>query len=505
MLKYFFTIAQQEIKKPTWYSVLFLAYIFCVISFFDKALAVGLLLLLFLSMTTVFFMQKSGIADKEIYVIFVLAITVHLLAVLFIYYFNFRPFGGGSDADGYNQIAIELAKRFSRGSFYLTGLYTDHFWPILVGILYMFTLPSAIVGLLFTVWLAGLSVIYIYLLILEIGGTKKTAFLTNLIVILYPSYLYFGSTLLKDTVVTPLVILGLLLVVKMLKHFSWFNFFLFFAILTGLINLRFYVGYALMFSFILCWPLLSALDLKKKMIYWLMIIFLLGFSSLIVGNGYYGFNSFAKMLNFKTITYYREVVYSANSPLMQPQPSVAQTIVVNSNTPKSNASKSNISKPNTSLPQPQSPAVVDTGSTFILETGFSKGPVVFLINSAKSFIYSLLGPLPWQFTYKRQIVALIETIPWYVWIIAFLYNSAIFVKKSGIKKFLQYFKFSLPLLCFSVLALGALALFINNYGIIARIRIPMFICFVSVMSIMFNNQAEVYSYKLKALINKFIL
>ncbi len=487
MLNSFFQLIKAEIKKPTWYTALFLAYIFFVISFFDKALAVGLLLLLFLSITTIFFMQKSGISDKEIYIVFLLGIIFHLIAVLFIYYFNFKPFGGGSDSDGYNKIAIELANRFGHGSFYLTGLYTDHFWPILVGILYMLILPSMIVGQIFTVWLAGLSVVFVYLLILEIGGTKKSAFLANLFVILYPSYLYFGSNLLKDTVVTPLVILGLLLTVKILKHFSWTQFFVFFVVLTGLINLRFYVGYALTFSLILSWPLLANFVIKKKMMYWLMIIFVLGFPSLIVGNGYYGFNNFAKMLNLKTITYYREVVYSPSSPLMKPQSNASS----NSNTSKSNSKP----KSNTLIPKIQTPIVIDSGSTFIIETGFKKGPIIFLINSTKSFTYSLLGPLPWQFTQKRQIVGLIETIPWYILITAFLYSAYGFIKRNGILEFLKYFKWSLPLLFFSFLALGALALFINNYGIIARIRIPMFICFISLMCIMFNNQIEIFSSK----------
>jgi len=43
---------------------------------------------------------------------------------------------------------------------------------------------------------------------------------------------------------------------------------------------------------------------------------------------------------------------------------------------------------------------------------------------------------------------------------------------------------------FGILALGALSLYINNYGIITRIRIPIFICFIAVMFISFNGDLE---------------
>jgi len=102
----------------------------------------------------------------------------------------------------------------------------------------------------------------------------------------------------------------------------------------------------------------------------------------------------------------------------------------------------------------------------------------------------LLGPFPWQLTQKRQVIGLAETIPWYILIIAFAYGAVRFIKENGILPFLKFYKLSLPLLIFSVFALGALSLFINNYGIIARIRIPAFICLISIMCVMFNERLE---------------
>ncbi len=472
--------------------ILFFAFLFCVISFFDKALAVGLLALAFLAMVTVFAMRYAGMEDEKIYTVFFLALAVHLAAVLVIYYGQFKPFGGGADYEGYNQIAIELARRFSQWNFSLAGLYTDHFFPVLIGIIYLFTLPGMIVGQLFTVWLAAISIALVYRMVLEIGGTAKAALFAVAVSIFYPSYLYFGSVLLKDTVVIPLVLLGVLLIISMVKRFSWLVFLLFFTVLTGLINLRFYVGYALLLSCLVSWPILSTFALKKRMAYWALMIVLLGLPSYLVGNGYYGSDSFSTFLNPKSITYYREIVYGANSPL-NPKPVAVTPVVTPPPNPKPVAKKPPGSVPSAIQPAAE-PVPVDTGSTFVLETGFNKGIFTFLKNSFLSFIYSLLGPFPWQFTHARQVVGLAETIPWYILLVVCFCSGYRFIKKKGWGEFFRLHRFSLPLLFFAVLGLGALALFINNYGIIARIRIPMFLCFVCVMFLTFNHEENLFTY-----------
>ena len=271
-------------------------------------LLVGLLFVSLLTVITFFIILKAGVGCKELYSLFLIVILIHTGAVLFIYYSGFH-FGGGADFEGYNQTAIEIAQRFSRGIFSLQGISLLHYFPVLIGLIYAITLPQMIIGQLFTVWLAAFSIMLLYFTVLEIGGSKKVAFLTGLIVSFYPSYLYFGSLLLKDTVVIPLVLAGILLSIKMLKNFTWLKFLLFFIILTGAIHFRFYVGFALMFSFIISWFLISSFKIKEKVIYGVTIIFLLGFSPQLLGGGYYGLKSFQNFLNPERITFYREVAY----------------------------------------------------------------------------------------------------------------------------------------------------------------------------------------------------
>ncbi len=489
-------IVEREIKKPTWISLAASVYLFCVISYLDKPLAVGLAFLVFLVAVTFLVMRKMGVHDQYVYDIFLIALIIHFFVVLSIYYFNLKPFGGGADFEGYNRIAIEIASRLSHGVISMAGLYTDHFFPILMGVIYLLLVPGMIVGQFFVTWLAAISTMLVYLLVREIGGTKKVAFFVGLAAVFYPSYLYFGSVLLKDTMVIPMIFLAMLLIVTLLKKFSWITFFLFFFILTALINLRFYVGYAIIFSLVLSWPLLSSLAIKKRIRYGAVIVLLLGFSPMLLGNGYYGLVSFKTLLNPTKITYYREILYSNSSPV-----SSSSVVAVNTpapSTPTSPAGSTSTGTttaptsitptpvaaepaPVTPTPAPSVPIVGGSGSTFNVETGFNHGIFSFVKNSALSFFYSLLGPFPWQFTQKRQVVGLGETLPWYLLIALSVYSITRFIKKRGALEFLRANKFSLPLLIFAVLAMGALSLYINNYGIIARIRIPMIISFICIM------------------------
>ena len=91
----------------------------------------------------------------------------------------------------------------------------SHYYPVVIGIIYTFTLPEMIIGQLFGVWLAAISALFVFLIVREIGGNKKIAFLIGILASIYPSYLFYGSLLLKDTLVTPLVLFGLLLILKL--------------------------------------------------------------------------------------------------------------------------------------------------------------------------------------------------------------------------------------------------------------------------------------------------
>jgi hypothetical protein len=356
---------------------------------------------------------------------------------LFIYYAHFQPFSGGyGDYVVYQEQAQEIAQRVRQGNFSLEWLSISHYYPVIIGYIYTLTLPEMLIGQLFGVWLAAVSVLLTYLIVLEIGGSKKWAFLIGLIVCLYPSYAFYGSLLLKDTLVVPLVLAGLLLTIKLIKNFFWRNFLIFYIVLGAVIHFRFYVGYALLFTFILCWLLLYKLNLKKKFIYGMIIIILLGFLPQFSGYDYYGFKTIKRYLNSNTITFYREVAYV---------PSASST-----------------------------PTGMDSSIKSKTEID---SPLNFLVNCSKSFIYVLLGPLPWQIQSYKQLFVLLETIPWYFLLFFVIKGAFITLKRKRV---------ALPLLVFSIISLGVLALFITNFGIITRIRMPSFIALLCLIPLGFK-------------------
>ena len=458
----FFNFIVIRIKKYYLPIIIFLTLL-GFIAVFDKALALGLILLAFLMFFTFFVLSNLGLKNKTLFLLLLIVLIIHLGASLFIYYANFQPFSGGiGDYRGYHKVAVEISQRLRQGNFSLEELDINHYYPVIIGYIYTLTLPEMLIGQLFGVWLAALSALFVYLIVQEIGGTKKWAFLIGLLTAIYPSYLFYGSLLLKDTCVIPLALAGLLFTLKLIKNFSWRNFLIFYIILTCSIHLRFYIGYAILFSFIICWLLISNLNLRKRILYAIIIIPLLGFlPEISAGQGYYGIDSFRHFLSPKTITFYREIVYN---PVVQAPPSAE--------TPSSAEAP-----PSTEVPPSTETPPTGMGSSFEMDVGFS-GPLKFLKNSLKSFFYTLLGPFPWQMKYPRHFFALIETIPWY-----FLF---FFIVKGIIVSIRRRCKIVLPLILFSLMALGAIALFINNFGIITRIRIPSFIALLCLIPLGFN-------------------
>ena len=451
------------------------------------ALTVGLLLLVFLSSITFLILLKSGYKDKKLYLLFIIALLIHLFVMLFLYYANFRPFGGGGDFDLYQKDSIELANRFKQGNFSLTGTYSEHYFSPMIAVIYVLTMPQTIVGLSFITFLAAISVILMYLIMLEIGGSKNAAFIIGLVVIAYPSYLYFGSVLLKDTVVIPLILLATLSAVKILRNFNSLWFLIFFATLTGVIHFRFYMGYALLLAFLLSWFVVSNFKIKERIIFSFTIIFILGFSPRIAGYGYYGDEMFATYFNKQTIKIFREVVYA-------PQKTFALPTSGNNPSPGTNLASGNNPSPGTNLASGNNPpltqVVVESkttgaGSSFPIEVSF-ENPTKFGRNYFLSFISSLFGPFPWQIRYLRQIPALAEIIPWYFFFFVIIYGAYKCIKTEGFIHFLKSYKYAFFSAMFCVIALGALSLYINNFGIIARIRIPIFISLLCIMALSFN-------------------
>ena len=460
-----------------------------VLSFFSIITATAILFFIFLFSLTLALILKCNIGKRELFILLSIGFLIHFSLISFIYVTGFNPVGGGADYQGYHSMGKEIAGRIWAGNFSLEGVRGGHDFTLLVGVAYALFYPDILVGNVLVLWFFCLSLIFSYMIIMEMGCSRKVAFLAGLLILLYPSYLYFGSLLLKDTLVIPLVLFAMLLCVKILKEFSWIRLLLLFITLIPIIHLRFYIGYAVMFGFLASWFLVS--NFKRKWLYGFYIFFLLGFSPLILGNGYHGMDVLVEFINPEQITIYREIAYNPNSPnnenLDPIQP--GQPLPQNSD-PISGGTET----PSEDVPS-------GFGSSFVVETGLSRGPLAFTINSSLSFAYALLGPFPWQLRYGRQNVALFETIPWYIILVMFGYCFFRAVKEKYILYLISQKKRVIALILFSVLALAGLSLFINNYGIIMRIRIPMVIMLIIAGCVVFDDYLENYLRKIPWLKN----
>lgn len=424
------------------------------VAFWDKALAGGIIFLVFLSLLAFLIISKSKLHFRELFFLFLIALFIHTAAVLFLHYTGFQPFGdGGGDFIEYNFNAQEIAQRIRQGDFSLSGLRISHYYSVFVGYVYAFTLPDMLIGQLLNAWLVALTVLLAYLISFEVTASKRGAFLVGLLINVYPSFLFFGSLMLKDALVVFFALTALLFTLGLLKHFSGRVFIVFYLTLLALVHLRLYVGYALILAFLVSWVFFSQLALKKRIAYLFIFIILFGFLPQLGANeGYWAREAIREFVNPKTITRYREEIYTP--------------------------------PPKAPFSEEEQDKIFSTGSTEVIEAGFDN-PLTFLANTARSFISTVLGPFPWQMKYKRHFFALFETLPWYL---------LLFFILRGVWRSRGNFRKIFPLALFSFLLLSVLTLFISNFGITTRIRIPAFIALLCLLP--FGLARDNFSYRL---------
>ena len=306
----------------------------------------------------------------------------------------------------------------------------------------------------------------VFLLVCQVGRSKKEGFIVGLIAGFYPSLAFYGSLLLKDALVVLVTMIGLLLTLKIIKKFSWPSFLIFYLVLISVIHLRFYLGYILILNFITFWFIFSDLGVKKRIIYGIIMIVLFGFLPRFAPldgatQGYMGIKAVRSFLNPQTIISYRQLA----------NPRYYQSEITQEN---QEAQETQETLPSIGYKSP-----VAQDSSILIDAGFSS-PILFFKNNSLSFIYSVLGPLPWQLTKKKHLFILPEMILWYFLLF--------FIIKGVIKSIKTNYKTILPLIFFSLMIFGILSLYINNFGMITRIRMPAFLALLCLLPFGLSSQ-----------------
>ncbi|MDD5433083.1 MAG: glycosyltransferase family 39 protein [Candidatus Pacebacteria bacterium] len=375
--------------------------------------------------------------EHKLLSLFLIVFALHIVAVLVMHFNNVSSFfsDGIGDYMIYDKGAAIITEQFSQGNLSIEKvkdlhpeIYLNHFYPVVVTAVYFIFGPNILAGELLNAVFCALISVFVYLIIVELAGEKKWAFLTGLIVGVYPSLVFNGSLLLKDALQVCLTMAALFFAIKIIKNFNIRDFLIFYILLFPLTNLRFYCGYAVMLTFGICWLFFAkSIDIKKRTIYAVIIAMLFGFVPLFsTGHGYFGVDGLKYFLNKDAVTSYRHAISSMGG----------------------NSSGS--------------------GSDLGLKTSFDN-PIDFAVSYLTGFIYVSFAPFVWQLKYARHFLALFEMIPWY-FMLYFIIRGI--VKCIRDKKYQSYI-----LLAFAVIFLMALALFdSSNFGLFMRIRIPAFIC-----------------------------
>jgi len=352
---------------------------------FDREVGAALIMLVVLSAATVFVLRRLGVSQREVYVLLAFVIVTHAAFALFTHYTGFQPFGtGGGDFTRYNFHAQEVAERVRDFNFSLEGIWIAHYFPLLLGYVYALVVPAMVVGQLFVVWTAALSVLVLYFLTLQIGATRSWAFLVAFLGSLYPSFFFYTSYTLKDGLVILLALFSLLLLLKMLKRFSWTLYALLFLAAIPLVNLRAEIYDVFAITFLVFWFGFSRMELKRRMLLGFLLLFLYGLPPVIAMQGtqsgsYFDYKSFVSQLNIETAITLKENAYLAVFPLESaPPPKELEEKVQTPKEPGEKAQEENVQ--NVRIQKARSSTVAD------LNVG-EKNLSSFLLNQVRAFAF----------------------------------------------------------------------------------------------------------------------
>lgn len=439
-------------------------------------------------------LKKLGLFSSSVALLFCIALALHLGVALVIHYAEFYPFGGGQgDQHLYHDAAVMISGDFQQGIFSaeriektLAFYRMQHWYPVFVGMVYAITVPALIVGKMLSVWFAAAAIALLFLIAKELGASERGAFAAGFIASLYPSFLYFGSLLIRESAIVFVVLLASLLLVKLIREFSWERFLFLYAVFLLLVHLRFYVGLAIILVAGISLFFFQRISWRERMREGLVAVLLLGFIPQFFGYGYYGIQTFVTFLRPEKIQTYRETAYvprdipvtkqseparsePAKLPPVKPAP-------INQELATQEPVKPVLSPITQELGGEASRRPSGADSTVIVRVDM-KNPIIFMGQNLVSFAYVAIGPFPWHISNTRQLFVLFETIPWLT-----LLSLAVL---GAFSSFRTTWRRLLPLILTAFGLIVMISLFMDNFGVYTRIRMPAFLLLMTLIPLSF--------------------
>lgn len=332
------------------------------------------------------------------------------------------------DHFSYHNLASEISNLLNNGNYTWGAVYYYHWYPVFIAVLYSFFGKSILLATSINAVLVSFSSVLFFEIANSIGRKiyEKIIFWGTLIIFNgYISLMLNTSLLLREAWIIFLVLVILYFSLKMfsLQKISWKHFFVILLAFLLLRNLRFFVGFAIIVGFFASWFFENNLILKKRIVYGLIMIFLVsGTTFFLTGEGLGKSLSFIQYINPQFIREIRSNYFDQRG----------------------------ITKINS-----QETVVVDTINK---KTSFN------FLGIARSFNDIVFGPFPGQISFKKYLMALPEILLWYL-ILAFSFVGFYFKR---INKPLLFF---IP----SVIIISGLVLSVNNFGALFRYRMPLVI------------------------------
>lgn len=350
---------------------------------------------------------------------FVLAFFVRLVAALLIHgyslsagYGGFYPLASGHDDVVYFRLASDLF--YSREIPYVANIYPfvlSLYFPLVGG-------PDLLMGKLLNVLSGALSVGLGVMITKELArnlppqARRRAVRWTGVLLCFYPSALWYSTQLVKDPITVLLGMWALYLQIRFLRRPHWLLVFWWALAFFVLYQFRQYAALTVALSL-----LLFTFRFRQR---WLIpSLVLMAILPAALGWGVFGWNFVAPRLSVQTLTTFRETTYSVGG-------SAADNKVDYSN------------------------------------------PLTFLATYSYSLVTAMFGPFPWQVRSTGQAIALPEAAA--MWILIPFWLASLWQLARGGKIGLFDRRQAL-LLLFSLLLIGAIALFSDNIGANTRLRL----------------------------------
>ena len=388
-----------------------------VVDFPNGAVAIGLTFAL--SAIAILLFRRFTSEKEFVTTVFLVALAVRMAFGLFIHIFDLRDFFGG-DALAYDWHGSALADVW-RGGEAMTGIHAFQYDPASGAGWGMYYLTAAIYYVFgrnvfaaqsFCAVIGAATAPMVFFLTKKVFNNLSSARIAAIGVAIFPSFVIWSGQLLKDGLITFLLVLAITMVLQLQAKFGYAALGLLIASLFGILTLRFYIFYmaliAVVGSFVVGMSTTTRSILRST-----IALALLAFALLYLGVGRSA-----------------EVEYRVFGSLERVQ-----------------SSRSDLARA--------------AGSGYLEEADVSttEGAISAM---PLGFAYLMFAPFPWQASNLRQAITIPEVLIWWA-MIPFVIVGLVYAIRHRLRN-------TFPILIFSLLLTLAYSIFQGNVGTAYRQR-----------------------------------